>query len=152
MKKTSLISNDILTEVEYEFDPAENDPSSTRNRDAGQGGYSRMHQEDTASDELRISLVLEDKYRRDIEDYDPDKGDLFSSRGLPAMGIEPWTYSSFRKRPSSFAQRLEPQLEEMNSGHISNQFGTWATASRCSTARRGRNFPAPPPGARGLPG
>ena len=54
-----------------------------------------MHQEDTGSDELRISLVLKDKYRRDIEDYDPDKGDIFTSRGLPAMGTEPWTYARF---------------------------------------------------------
>ena len=87
--------NDVLVEVEYEFDPAENSPSSTLSRDAGQGGYSRMHQENTSSDELRISLVLKDKYRRDIEDYDPDKGDIFTSRGLPAMGSEPWTYGRF---------------------------------------------------------
>ena len=78
--------NDVFVEVEYEFDPAENAPSSTLSRDAGQGGYSRMHQEDTDSDELRISLVLEDKYRRDIEDYDPDKGDIFSSRGPAGHG------------------------------------------------------------------
>ena len=82
----------ITVEEEYEFDPAENAPSSVRSRDAGEGGYSRMHQENTSSDELRISLVLEDKYRRDIEDYDPDTGNLYSSRGLPTMGIEPWTY------------------------------------------------------------
>ena len=82
----------VFAEVEYEFDLAENEPSSTRNRDAGQGGYSRMHQEDTSSDELRISLVLKDKYRRDIEDYDPDKGGIFFSRSLPRMGYEPWTY------------------------------------------------------------
>ena len=84
--------NDVFVEVEYEFDLAESGPSSQRNRDAQQGGYSRMHQEDTSSDELRISLVLKDKYRRDIEDYDPDKGKLYSSRSLPAMGYEPWTY------------------------------------------------------------
>ena len=88
---------DVFVEVEYEFDPAQNSPSSTLSRDAGQGGYSRMHQEDTDSDELRISLVLEDKYRRDIEDYDPDKGNIFASRGLPAMGTEPWTYARFEK-------------------------------------------------------
>ena len=88
---------DVFVEVEYEFDPAENSPSSTLSRDAGQGGYSRMHQEDTGSDELRIGLVLEDKYRRDIEDYDPDKGDIFASRGLPAMGTEPWTYARFER-------------------------------------------------------
>ena len=86
---------DVFVEVEYEFDPAQNSPSSTLSRDAGQGGYSRMHQEDTNSDELRISLVLKDKYRRDIEDYDPDKGNIFASRGLPAMGTEPWTYALF---------------------------------------------------------
>ena len=89
--------NDVFVEVEYEFDPAENSPSSTLSRDAGQGGYSRMHQEDTNSDELRISLVLKDKYRKDIEDYDPDKGNIFASRGLPAMGTEPWTYGRFEK-------------------------------------------------------
>ena len=92
-----LDGNDVFVEVEYEFDPAENSPSSTLSRDAGQGGYSRMHQEDTSSDELRISLVLKDKYRRDIEDYDPDTGDIFASRGMPAMGIEPWTYARFEK-------------------------------------------------------
>ena len=85
----------VFVEVEYEFDPAQNSPSSTLSRDSGQGGYSRMHQEDTNSDDLRISLVLEDKYRRDIEDYDPDKGNIFASRGLPAMGTEPWTYALF---------------------------------------------------------
>ena len=95
--ENDLDGNPVFAEVEYEFDPAENSPSSTLSRDAGQGGYSRMHQEDTGSDELRISLVLEDKYRRDIEDYDPDEGDIFSSRGMPAMGIEPWTYARFGK-------------------------------------------------------
>ena len=103
--------NPVFVEVEYEFDPAENAPSSTRNRDAGQGGYSRMHQEDTASDELRISLVLEDKYRRDIEDYDPDKGDIFSSRGLPAMGIEPWTYGRFDKGRHQSLNDWNPNIE-----------------------------------------
>ena len=94
--KKDTEGNPVFVEVEYEFDPAENSPSSTLSRDAGQGGYSRMHQEDTASDELRISLVLEDKYRKDLEDYDPDKGDIFTSRGLPAMGSEPWTYGRFQ--------------------------------------------------------
>ena len=84
----------IFTEGEYEFDPAHNKPSTMRSRDSLEGGYSRMHQDDTNSDELRVSLVLDDKYRRDIEDYQPDLGggvDL-SPRGLPIMGFKPWTY------------------------------------------------------------
>ena len=101
----------VTVEVEYEFDPAENAPSSTLSRDAGQGGYSRMHQEDTASDELRISLVLKDKYRRDIEDYDPDKGDLFTSRGLPVMGIEPWTYGRFEKGRHQSLNDWKPNID-----------------------------------------
>ena len=88
----------ITVEEEYEFDPANITPSSVRVRDAHQGGYSRMHQEDTSSDELRISLVLKDKYRRDIDDYKPDMSDLnYKARGLPAMGVNPWTYVRFKR-------------------------------------------------------
>ena len=54
-------------------------------------GYSRMHQENTGGDEIRVTLTLGDKFRRDF-DYDPDPGKLYSSRGLPAMGFKPWTY------------------------------------------------------------
>ena len=83
----------IAVEEEYEFDPGDIAPSSVRSRDALEGGYSRMHQKNTSSDELRISLVLKDKYRRDIENYQPDMSNLgYSARGLPAMGFRPWTY------------------------------------------------------------
>ena len=84
--------NLITVEEEYEFDSAENSPSLLLSRDAQQSGYSRMHQENTSSDELWIRLVLDSDYRKDIEDYDPDEGGVLISRGLPAMGLEPWTY------------------------------------------------------------
>ena len=83
--------NLITVEEEYEFDSAENSPSKLLLRDAEQGGYSRMHQEDTSSDELQISLKLKSLYRRD-KDYDPDLGGVLTSHALPAMGLEPWTY------------------------------------------------------------
>ena len=83
----------IAVAEEYEFDPGNIAPSTVRSRDAHEGGYSRMHQKNTSSDELRISLVLKDKYRRDIENYQPDMSNLgYSARGLPAMGFRPWTY------------------------------------------------------------
>ena len=136
--------NDILTEVEYEFDPAENAPSSTLSRDAGQGGYSRMHQEDTSSDEIRISLVLEDKYRRDIEDYDPDKGDIFTSRGLPAMGIEPWTYARFESGRHHSLNDWNPN-EESDGGNF-NSFTHMGYRQPGLDRPVGEGFPAPTPG------
>ena len=139
---------DVLVEVEYEFDPAENDPSSTRNRDAGQGGYSRMHQEDTASDELRISLVLKDKYRRDIEDYDPDKGDIFSSRGLPAMGIEPWTYARFERGRHHSLNDWNPNEERSPGGIESVNHKGYRQPVLDRPA--GAEFPGPTPGSEGL--
>ena len=107
---TQVDGEDVLVEVEYEFDLAESGPSSVRNRDAQQGGYSRMHQEDTSSDELRISLVLKDKYRRDIEDYDPDKGKyLLLPEPAAPWDMNPGPTFVHRLRSSSRAQRLEPR-------------------------------------------
>ena len=139
---------DVLVEVEYEFDPAENAPSSTLSRDAGQGGYSRMHQEDTASDELRISLVLEDKYRRDIEDYDPDKGDIFSSRGLPAMGIEPWTYGRFDKGRHQSLNDWNPNIE--HSPYVVESVNHLGYRQPVLDRPAGAEFPGPTPGSEGL--
>ena len=139
---------DVLVEVEYEFDPAENAPSSTLSRDAGQGGYSRMHQEDTDSDELRISLVLKDKYRRDIEDYDPDKGDIFSSRGLPAMGIEPWTYARFERGRHHSLNDWNPDEERAPGGIESVRHMGYRQPVLDRPA--GAEFPGPTPGSEGL--
>ena len=92
-RRIMVMDGSVAVEEEYEFDPGNIAPSTVRSRDALEGGYSRMHQKNTSSDELRISLVLKDKYRRDIENYQPDMSNLgYSARGLPAMGFRPWTY------------------------------------------------------------
>ena len=83
--------NPVTTVVESRVDLRETPVSSQMERDAMGSGYSRMHQENTGRDEIRVTLTLGDKFRGDF-DYDPDPGKLYSSRGLPAMGFEPWTY------------------------------------------------------------
>ena len=83
--------NPVTTVVESEVDLREAPVSSRMERDAMGSGYSRMHQENTGGDEIRVTLTLGDKFRGDF-DYDPDPGKLYSSRGLPAMGFKPWTY------------------------------------------------------------
>ena len=83
--------NPVTTVVESRVDLRETPVSSQMERDAMGSGYSRMHQENTGGDEIRVTLTLGDKFRSDF-DYDPDPGKLYSSRGLPAMGFKPWTY------------------------------------------------------------
>ena len=73
------------------FDLGEIPPSTLRLRDPSTGGYHRRHQENTGADQLSITLVLRNEYRRDLN-FDPDSGSLYKERGLPAMGIDPWTY------------------------------------------------------------
>ena len=68
-------------------------PSSTGMRNPAGSGYDRQFQADTPADELRVSLVLNNKYRKDLENYDPDRSNKsYDPRGLPAMGFNPWTY------------------------------------------------------------
>ncbi len=73
------------------FDLGEIPPSTLRLRDPSTGGYYRRHQENTGSDQLHVTLVLRNEYRRDLN-FDPDSGSLYAERGLPVMGIDPWTY------------------------------------------------------------
>ena len=78
---------------ELEFDLSYLPPSTLPLRDPGSGAYYRRYQENTGFDQLHINLVLQDRYRRDLN-FDPDSGSLYAERGLPAMGFEPWTYNS----------------------------------------------------------
>ena len=73
------------------FDLGEIPPSTLRLRDPSTGGYYRRHQENTGADQLFVTLVLRNEYRRDLN-FDPDSGSLYEERGLPVMGIDPWTY------------------------------------------------------------
>ena len=73
------------------FDLGEIPPSTLRLRDPSTGGYYRRHQENTGSDQLHVTLVLRNEYRRDLN-FDPDSGSLYAERGLPVMGVDPWTY------------------------------------------------------------
>ena len=100
--------NVVTTEVESEVDLRKNPPSDQRSRSSLEAGYSRMHQENTESDEIQVVLELGKKYRRDFR-YDPDPGGLYSSRGLPAMGFEPWTYDNINSR-------RDPEVNEWHPG------------------------------------
>ena len=83
----------VVTEVvdTVPFDLGEIPPSTLRLRDPSTGGYYRRHQENTGSDQLSVTLVLREEYRRDLN-FDPDSGSLYAERGLPVMGVDPWTY------------------------------------------------------------
>ena len=81
----------VLEKEQIEFDLSLLPPSTLHLRDPGSGAYYRRYQENTGSDELRISLVLQDRYRRDFH-LDPDSGALYKGRGLPVMGFNSWTY------------------------------------------------------------
>ncbi len=82
---------------ELEFDLSYLPPSTLHLRDPSSGAYYRRYQENTGSDQLHISLVLQDRYRRDLN-FDPDSGPLYGERGLPVMGFDPWSYDSINKR------------------------------------------------------
>ena len=82
---------------ELEFDLSYLPPSTLHLRDPSSGAYYRRYQENTGSDQLSISLVLQDRYRRDLN-FDPDSGPLYGERGVPAMGFDPWSYDSINKR------------------------------------------------------
>ena len=77
----------IYPKRELEFDLSYLPPSTLPLRDPGSGAYYRRYQENTGSDQLHISLVLQDRYRRDLN-FDPDSGPLYGERGLPAMGFD----------------------------------------------------------------
>ena len=79
-----------------EFDLSYLPPSTLPLRDPSSGAYYRRYQENTGSDQLAISLVLQDRYRRDLN-FDPDSGPLYGERGVPAMGFDPWSYDSINK-------------------------------------------------------
>ena len=85
--------DDLYPKRELEFDLSYLPPSTLPLRDPGSGAYYRRYQENTGSDQLHISLVLQDRYRRDLN-FDPDSGALYGERGLPAMGFDSWTYDS----------------------------------------------------------
>ena len=100
--------NVVTTEVESEVDLRKNPPSDQRSRSSLEAGYSRMHQENTESDEIQVVLELGKRHRRDFR-YDPDPGGLYSSRGLPAMGFEPWTYDNINNG-------RDPEVNEWHPG------------------------------------
>ena len=87
----------IYPKRELEFDLSYLPPSTLPLRDPSSGAYYRRYQENTGSDQLYISLVLRDRYRRDLN-FDPDSGPLYGERGLPAMGFDPWTYDNISSR------------------------------------------------------
>ena len=87
------VDEGVLTKVveTVPFDLGEIPPSTLRLRDPSTGGYYRRHQENTGADQLYVTLVLRNEYRRDLN-FDPDSGSVYEERGLPVMGIDPWTY------------------------------------------------------------
>ena len=87
---TGVVTKTIAT---VPFDLGEIPPSTLRLRDPSTGGYYRRHQENTGSDQLYVTLVLRNEYRRDLN-FDPDSGSVYGERGLPVMGIDPWTYDT----------------------------------------------------------
>ena len=87
----------LYPKQELEFDLSYLPPSTLHLRDPVSGAYYRRYQENTGSDHLQISLVLQDRYRRDLN-FDPDSGPLYGERGLPVMGFEPWSYDNINKR------------------------------------------------------
>ena len=98
-------------------------PSTLRDRDGGQGGYDRAYQENTERDELRISLKLHSKYRRDF-DYTPDLTELmYSKRSLPAMGFDPWTYSNYNGS-------RDPSLNDTSGLRDDHAFGSESSVHR----------------------
>ena len=102
--------NVVTTEVESEVDLRKSPPSDQRSRSSLEAGYARMHQENTESDEIQVVLELGKKYRRDFR-YDPDPGNLYSSRGLPAMGFDPWTYDNINNH-------RDPEVNEWHPGQV----------------------------------
>ena len=82
---------------DLKFDLSYLPPSTLHLRDPVSGAYYRRYQENTGSDHLQISLVLQDRYRRDLN-FDPDSGPLYGERGLPVMGFEPWSYDSINSK------------------------------------------------------
>ena len=97
---------------ELEFDLSYLPPSTLHLRDPVSGAYYRRYQENTGSDHLQISLVLQDRYRRDLN-FDPDSGPLYGERGLPVMGFEPWSYDSInRRRDVSVNEWSRPSPEQ----------------------------------------
>ena len=88
--------DELYPKRELEFDLSYLPPSTLPLRDPGSGAYYRRYQENTGSDQLHINLVLQDRYRRDLN-FDPDSGPLYGERGLPAMGFDPWTYNSISR-------------------------------------------------------
>ena len=96
--------DELYPKEELEFDLSYLPPSTLHLRDPSSGAYYRRYQENTSSDQLHISLVLQDRYRRDLN-FDPDSGPLYGERGLPAMGFDAWSYDSINgKRDSSVSE------------------------------------------------
>ena len=108
--------DDLYPKQELEFDLSYLPPSTLHLRDPVSGAYYRRYQEDTGSDQLHISLVLQDRYRRDLN-FDPDSGPLYGERGLPVMGLDPWSYDSInRKRDASVNEwfRTPPTVSDLD--------------------------------------
>ena len=103
---TSVDNVGVLTKTieTVPFDLREIPPSTLRLRDPSAGGYYRRHQENTGSDQLSVTLVLRNEYRRDLN-FDPDSGSLYGERGLPVMGVDPWTYDKI-------GETRDPDLNE----------------------------------------
>ena len=89
--------DELYPKQELEFDLSYLPPSTLPLRDPSSGAYYRRYQENTGFDQLAISLVLQDRYRRDLN-FDPDSGPLYGERGVPAMGFDPWSYDSINQR------------------------------------------------------
>ena len=104
--ESKSVSGGVLTKVTgtVPFDLGEIPPSTLRLRDPATGGYYRRHQENTGSDQLYVTLVLRNEYRRDLS-FDPDSGSLYGERGLPVMGVDPWTYDKI-------GEARDPDLNE----------------------------------------
>ena len=89
-----VTGNAITREIPVEFDQRRVPPSGTSLLGAG-ASYARLHQPDTGSDILRVTVELRSEYRRDLADYEPGPG--YDPRSLPAMGFDPWTYDRVDK-------------------------------------------------------
>ena len=115
----------LYPKKELEFDLSYLPPSTLHLRDPVSGAYYRRYQENTGSDQLHISLVLQDRYRRDFN-FDPDSGPLYGERGLPVMGFEPWSYDNINKmRDVSVNEWFRTVLEAGETGTDTDRDVHW---------------------------
>ena len=83
-----------VREKQLPFDNRNRGPSSIDKRRSDGSGYDKPTQNNTDSDQIVVNIVLPEKYRQDLQDYDYGGANLGQSkRGLPAMGFNPWTFT-----------------------------------------------------------